>query len=450
MITPRLPLIIIAAAMVPFVGFFWMNPQTAWITPLLIALLVGIAGWDALRMRGVLSGIRLTPPKQLRLSKGRTASLDFTLEDPTQKVKQLHIGIVFPGEAFICELLSLQIALGEEPQILTWHILPIKRGAYQLQYAHLETPSPLGLWNLRDRVPCNLELRVHLEPMRERKVLAAIFLNRQGLGIHMQRQVGQGREFEKLRDFLPGDSLTDVHWRATAKRSLPVTREYRIERTQEIYIAIDASRLSARPAEPLDPKPPLAPGERITLLERYLSSAMVVGAAVEKQSDLFGMLTYHNQVAGFIRAASGQAHYQACRNMIYHLEPQPVTPDIQTLFAYVREHLRRRSLLFILTQLDDPVVAERFLQAIELISRRHLVVVGMMIDQDTHPMFANPNVQEPEQLYDELAAHLRWHKLRELGKVLKRRGVEFLQLDREDMTLQLVTTYMNIKQRQLL
>ena len=58
--------------------------------------------------------------------------------------------------------------------------------------------------------------------------------------------MGKGREFEKLREYVRGDSLNDIHWKATAKRGHPVTKEYQIERTQEVYIAIDASRMSGR------------------------------------------------------------------------------------------------------------------------------------------------------------------------------------------------------------
>ena len=69
-------------------------------------------------------------------------------------------------------------------------------------------------------------------------------MNRGAFGVHAQRQVGQGREFEKLREYAPGDSYIDIHWKATAKRGRPVTKLYQVERTQEVYVIIDASRLA--------------------------------------------------------------------------------------------------------------------------------------------------------------------------------------------------------------
>src|SRR5438105_2526977 len=112
----------------------------------------------------------------------------------------------------------------------------------------LEAASPLGFWAVRRSLPINLELRVYPNLLRERKSLAALFLNRGAFGLHAQRQIGKGRDFEKLREYIPGDSSDEIHWKATAKRGHPVTKVFQIERTQEVYVIIDASRLSARTA----------------------------------------------------------------------------------------------------------------------------------------------------------------------------------------------------------
>src|SRR5205823_6064500 len=80
----------------------------------------------------------------------------------------------------------------------------------------------------------------------ERKHVAALFLRRGQLGTHAQRQAGQGRDFEKLREYVHGDSYDEIHWKASAKRGHPVTKVFQVERTQEVYVIVDASRLSAR------------------------------------------------------------------------------------------------------------------------------------------------------------------------------------------------------------
>ncbi len=89
-------------------------------------------------------------------------------------------------------------------------------------------------------------------------------------GMHSMRQIGRGREFEKLREYMPGDPPDEIHWKATARRGRPITKVFQVERTQEVYVIIDASLLSGRAA-----------GDE-TVLERSIAASLIVGAAAEK------------------------------------------------------------------------------------------------------------------------------------------------------------------------
>jgi uncharacterized protein (DUF58 family) len=292
-------------------------------------------------------------------------------------------------------------------------------------------------------------------------------LNRRTLGIHVQPQVGKGREFEKLREYIPGDSYDEVHWKATAKRGHPVTKVFQIERTQEIYVIVDASRLSARSisvAAPSATDKPLqalnfeagtsetlpASQYHVPTLELFVTAALVLGLAAEQQGDLFGLLTFTDKVESFVRAKNGRDHYDACREALYTLEPRIVTPDFDELCMFIRLRLRRRALLVFLTALDDPVLAESFVRNMSLICRQHLVLVNMLQPVRARPLFSDPQVSSLDDLYAHLGGHVLWHNLRELEKVLHRRGIRFGLLNHENMTAQLVSQYLTVKRRQVL
>jgi uncharacterized protein (DUF58 family) len=277
-------------------------------------------------------------------------------------------------------------------------------------------------------------------------------------GMHAQRQVGQGREFEKLRDYAHGDSFDQVHWKATARRGKPVTKVFQIERTQEVYVVIDASRLSARtvgkkaPVSATTLPQPAIEGVDFTptALERFVTAALVLGLAAEKQGDLFGLITFSDQVERFLRARNGTAHFSACRDALFALQPKIVSPDFDELCTFLRLRLRRRALLVFLTALDDPALAEGFVQKIDLVRRQHLVLVNMLQPPEAVPLFSNADVQSTDDLYRHLGGHLQWRRLRELGKVLQRRGVRFSLLPDERLGVELVSQYLAVKQRQLL
>jgi uncharacterized protein (DUF58 family) len=289
--------------------------------------------------------------------------------------------------------------------------------------------------------------------MSERRQVAALFLNRGGFGVHAQRVVGRGREFEKLREYVPGDGYEDIHWKSTAKRGRPVTKEYQMERTQEVYVLLDVSRLSGRPAAGGGGgvRDWGGGGETgVTSLERFLTAALVLALAAKRQGDHFGLVTFSDQVHAFLRARSGGAHFQACRELMLRVEPRAVAPDFDEVFTFVRLRLRRRALLVVLTALDDPVLSEDFGRAVGLVQRQHLVLVNLMRPDGVEPLFSRPEVGSVEALYGALAGHLRWRQLRALQQGLHHRGIRLTLLDQERLSADLVSEYLEVKRRQQL
>lgn len=186
------------------------------------------------------------------------------------------------------------------------------------------------------------------------------------------------------------------------------------------------------------------------MLDRALTSALLLGAAAERQGDLFGLLTFSDRVRTFVRAGSGAAHYGACRDALYTLEPETVSPDFEEVATFLRNRLRRRALLVFLTSLDDPVIAEGFLRGIDLIRRQHMVCVGMIRPPGARPMFHNTVLWGADPLYGELAGHLRWQNLREVERLLRRRGVGFALTDAATLTVEMLRQYLSVKRRQVL
>lgn len=313
----------------------------------------------------------------------------------------------------------------------------------------LEAASPLGLWGKRRSVAANLEIRVYPNLVTERKTLSALLLRSGPIGVHAQRQLGKGREFEKLREYVAGDGFEDIHWKATAKRGKPITKVFQIERTQEVYVVVDTSRLSARRAEAVG-QDPSADGSTLTVLERYLTAGLVLALAAEKQGDLFGFLTFSDKVDTFVPARTGRTHYGACRDALYTTFPRVVTPDYDELAAFIRLRLRKRALLVVLTSLEDPVLAESFARGMELVSGHHLLLVNVPSAPNVAGLFSGDNVSALEDLYRRLGGHMRHEQLLELERKLRRHGIGFHRLSNDAMAAELVSQYMNVKRRQIL
>src|SRR5437016_2710430 len=236
------------------------------------------------------------------MSKDRAATLELRVGNAQQKRRIIRLGLPLPREFDSQQEEAVVDLPGDvEWSRFNWACLPRKRGNYSLDAVYLEAGSPFGFWAVRKQAAVRSQIRVYPNLFAERRDLAALFLHRGLFGLHAQRQVGKGREFEKLREYIPGDGYDEIHWKATAKRGRPVTKIFQIERTQEVYVVIDASRLSARPSQVAGeklqvadlpdrrPSPDLQPAtdnpQPTSALERFITASLVLGLASEQQGD---------------------------------------------------------------------------------------------------------------------------------------------------------------------
>jgi uncharacterized protein (DUF58 family) len=416
---------------------------------LVFPLLFMTALWsvDAILSVKKLREIDFDLPERLRLNRNETTALDFTVRDLRSRKSVLVIGLHLPA-AIESSMADCTVRMPGDAAALkiSWPLTGKRRGFYLLERLSVRAVSPMGFWTRQALFHCRVEILVYQNLLAERRKLAALFLNRGGYGSHAQRPVGKGREFEKLREYVRGDSLGDIHWKATAKRGHPMTKEYQIERTQEIYIIIDASRLSGRSGRHLAPDG----GIDDPLLEHFIVSAHILGMIAQRQGDLCGLVTFSDRVLTFLKAGSGSAHFRAFRDALYNLHPRPSNPDFDEVSSFINLRLRRRALIFMLTSLDDPALAESFERDMTIVNRRHLILVNAVRPAAARPLFSGPGVRDVDAVYEKLAGHLLWQELEELRIRLRRKGMDFHLLKSEAMSAELVSQYMRVKARQLL
>jgi uncharacterized protein (DUF58 family) len=248
MIVPRSRLLFWTAVVVlPFAFVATVAPNAAAMSLLFMVGLLLVAIADAIGARKSLAGIGVELPAVARMSKDREGKLELRIRNGPQRQRRLRVGLPWPRQIKTAtEELDAILPAQSEWSRLTWPCTPLKRGNYQFDQAFVESASPLGFWAARRALPVQSEIRVYPNLLGERKNLAALFLNRGVFGLHAHRQVGKGRDFEKLREYIPGDSFDEIHWKATARRGRPITKVFQIEKTQEVYVIVDASRLAAR------------------------------------------------------------------------------------------------------------------------------------------------------------------------------------------------------------
>ncbi len=439
MIAPRNSLILLVAALGSVAGLVAALLPVSGPALLATILLLAVAiAWDARQASLAARGLRVTALPLVRAVRDRKTEI-------LLHISNIGIGLVrnIRVAAEVPEVFRMaEPALDCGPVLRPGQGIQVtarfgcqRRGEYKITRCWFESISRMGLWTVRTAASCDVTVRVYPDISRDKT--AAEFLQRGRAGARVMQVTGKGREFSQLREYLPDDPYEDVDWKSTARRGTPVVRCWRVERDQEVYVVVDASRLSARPA-----------GAE-TILERYVHSALVMAIAAQAQGDRFGLITFSDRVHRFVRARSGKQHFNYCRDAIYRLQPRAVEPDFGELFAFLETRLTRRALVIILTSLDDPLTGETFARHVGIASRRHLVLAGMPEPDGARPLFSAA-AGNAHQMYSALAGHVRWRQLAELSNSCRRQGVRLHLLDPARVSGQLAGIYLDVKRRQRL
>jgi uncharacterized protein (DUF58 family) len=431
MIVPSQRLLVLAAvAALPALTVAGLVPALFAPCAAVLAALAMAAAADAMGASHRIAALHVTTPPSLRFTKDVPATLPITIENRSSQALSVRIAVTLPEGLEAHNPGPWPLAPG--PFLLAYPFTPHLRGDYPLVAIHLETPSPLGLWLARaDRHPA-FTFRVY--PNLRDRATAALFLKTGDAGLRMRRQVGKGREFDNLRQYLPGDSYEDIHWKATARRAFPVVKLYRVEHAQEVYAVIDASRLSAREG----------------ILDSYVDAALHLALVAERQGDRFGLVTFSDRTHRFVRARGGMDHFRLCRETIYNLRAERVSPDFRDVFTSLQLNLRRRSLLVFFTSLDDALLAETFEREVPLVARRHLVMVNVTRSAAMRQLFSGAPPEDLDAAYQALAGQMLSNRMRTLALALHNRGVRLAVVSRERIKAEVTAGYLEVKRRQVL
>jgi uncharacterized protein (DUF58 family) len=408
-----------------------MFPNALTPSAAVLAACVCLAAIDAATALRRAGSATLRTPAAIRLTKEVAASFPVTVIQKRAVSYALRLGVNLPrGIETDSAVLDVEAAMGEST--VDWPCMPRTRGDHRLTQLFVEAGSPLGLWLARE--PRTVDLCFRVYPNLRDHATAALFLRTANIGMRIRRQVGKGREFENLRHYLPGDNFEDIYWKATAKRSFPTVKLFRVEHAQEVYAIVDASRLS----------------EREGILESFVEAALHLALVAEKQGDRFGLVTFSDRTHRFARAANGMDHFRLCRETIYNLHAQRVSPEFREVFTSLQVNLRRRALLVFFTSLDDALLAETFERDIGLLARRHVVLVNVRRTAALTPLYSGRNVKDLDSVYDGLAGQIVCNRMRQLEIALQNRGVRLTVTDPDRIKMQVAAGYLEVKRRQIL
>ena len=319
-----------------------------------------------------------------------------------------------------------------------YEVQPRHRGAYRFGRIDLRLWRAGG-WLLRlYRIPAQQAAAVYPNVLAVRQYDLTLRRGmRTQIGLRRFRPPGAATAFAGLRDYLPGDDVRRISWKATARRDAPVTMEVEAERGQQAVIVIDCGRLMTAPAGAL------------SKLDHAVNAALLLAFVAHRLGDRVGMLTFSDRVLGFLPPESGPAQIGRLNEMLYAVRPEYAEPDFAEAFSSLVQRVPRRSLVVVLTDVLDPEASTDLVRHAVRMSARHLVLVVAMADPDLLDARLAP-VDRVSRAYEWAAAEELLAARRESFESLRRGGVLGLDVPAGRLSPALVERFLEVKERALL
>jgi len=322
--------------------------------------------------------------------------------------------------------------------VLDYALRPRRRGAFALSAVHLCVRSRLGLW--QRFFDCPAETAVHVYPDMQQLGQYAVLAraNRLSLvGVRRARRVGQDHDFERLRDYTVDDNYKHIDWRATARRQKFTVKEFQASQSQRIVFLVDCGRMMTNEAAGL------------SLLDHALNSILMLGYVALRQGDSVGLVAFSDEIHGYVPCRGGMRQMNRLLHASFDRFPRLVESRYDLAFHYLASHVRRRSLVVLVTNVIDEVNANQIQQYLTNLAGRHLPLGVLLRDRR---MFDAAGVESPQgpAFWQAAAAAeiLAWRH--QVLADLSSRGVLALDVFPEQMTAPLVNRYLEIKARHLL
>lgn len=341
-----------------------------------------------------------------------------------------------PGE--LCESERLPQTIKLKPwkeDSLTYTVTPLRRGPANMKAVHLRFPTLLGLWTRHQIKPLETNVRIYpdiravyrYELMASKNRLAEI-------GVRMMRMPGQGREFERLREYRYGDEIRQIDWKATSRQRQLISREFNVERNQNIVIMVDCGRFMRNETE------------GVSYLDRALNSAISLAYIALGQGDNVSLLAFSNNIERFVQPVRGKPGIQSILRSTYDIQATNAAADYSLALEYLTTVQRKRALVILITFVTDAQQLNVIGESLQLRSLPYLPMCVLLQDVGLRTMADRVPESDMDAFQTAAAGQMLSGQAQKVAQ-MRERGVLMVETPPDQLTERMINEYLVLKAR---
>lgn len=321
---------------------------------------------------------------------------------------------------------------------IQYYLRPTERGEYTFGNLNIYVISPLKL--ISRRFTFNKDQMVPTYPsyIQLRKYdLMAFSNNLFQYGVKKIRRIGHTMEFEQIKEYVQGDDIRTLNWKATAKKNSLMVNQFQDEKSQSIYMAIDKGRVMKMPFNGL------------SLLDYAINATLVLSNVILKKQDKAGMFAFSKKVENRVVAEKRSSQMQQILESLYNIKTDFFESDYSRLYADVKKNINQRSLIILYTNFETLDSLHRQLPYLKGIAKSHLLVVVFFQNTELNEII-NSKAVTIQEVYDKVIAEKFAFEKRLIVNELKKYGIYSVLTQPENLTLDTINKYLEIKARGIL
>ena len=386
---------------------------------------------------GALTGrgyaVRRTPPAALTV--GHPAEVEYVWTNTSSRTARLRVRETRPdllGGTLPPRMVTVP-PRGETVERLP--VAGLHRGHEEAGGFYVDSSGPLGLGLVRRKVPLPWSATV-FPPLVSLRLRASVAqaLRKRDAGMKPIRRLGEGRFFESLREWVPGDDLRHIDWKATARRRKIITRQYEEERRQQLLLVLDTGRLMT------------ADVAGVARLDYAVQAALELAYAAVQYDDNVGVMTFADGVKHYVPPGRGRAGLKRVLDVLTVVTPSLVEPDYPGAFRYLAARNRKRALTVVFTDLIDRTASEALVANLATLRPRHLPLAVTLRNPELD-LVATERPADVRDAYRRAAAEELLRAREEALGHLRRAGVVVLDVPPARAAQAVVREYLELKRR---
>ena len=336
------------------------------------------------------------------------------------------------------DFLKSSLIIGKRVFDFEYSLRPVKRGEYIFGALHVFASSRLKL--VKRRYSFNQEAMVKVYPsfiQMKKYDFLAIDNKLSQIGLKKIRRIGHTMEFEQIKEYVLGDDIRTINWKATAKHAGLMVNQFQDEKSQPIYSIIDSSRVMKMPFNEL------------SLLDYAINSTLAFSNIALKKHDKVGMLAFSNKITNFLRDSGKKTYINTISENLYNIKTNFLDADFGLLYGHIKRYVTHRSLLLLYTNFEHLSSLKRQLPYLQALAKKHLLVVIFFENTELNQLITTDN-NDLETIYDQTVAQQFALDKKIMVKELQKHGIQTVLTKPEDLTVNTINKYLEIKARGLL